>query len=193
MTAQRPCARYASRRRLAGAILALELTVGWVSAQSLGEVARQEEARRKTVKPPGKVYTNGTLKSEPTLPVASTPAQPNTPQAGASGPSTQAPSATTHADPAKDEQSWRKRIQSEREALDRAQTYAAALQSRISSLSADFVNRDDPAQRNTIAADRQKALNEYERLKQEIQQHTKALADIQEEGRRAGVPSGWLR
>ena len=42
-------------------------------------------------------------------------------------------------------------------------------------------------------SDRQKALTELDRVKKEIQQHTKALADLQEEARKAGVPPGWLR
>ena len=71
--------------------------------------------------------------------------------------------------------------------------FAEALQSRINGLSADFTARDDPAQRAVVGADWQKSLDELERVKKEIQQHTKALADIQEEGRRAGVPAGWLR
>jgi hypothetical protein len=55
------------------------------------------------------------------------------------------------------------------------------------------VARDDPAQRAVIAADRQKALAELERVKQEIGQHTKGIAAVQDEARRAGVPPGWLR
>src|SRR3954471_13313629 len=38
------------------------------AAQSLGEVARREEARRKAVTSPGKVYTDGTLRAEPAAP-----------------------------------------------------------------------------------------------------------------------------
>jgi hypothetical protein len=60
-------------------------------------------------------------------------------------------------------------------------------------LSTDFVNRDDPAQRSTIAADRQKAMDELARVKAEIVQHTKAITDIQDEARRANVPAGWVR
>jgi len=55
------------------------------------------------------------------------------------------------------------------------------------------VNRDDPAQRNVIAVDRQKALAELDRVKKEVAEHQKAITDTQEEGRRAGVPAGWLR
>ena len=82
---------------------------------------------------------------------------------------------------------WRERVKAERDALERAKMFADALQSRINALTTDFVNRDDPAQRNVIAADRDKALAEMDRVKKEIEQHTKAIADIQEEARRAGV------
>ena len=184
-------------------------------AQSLGDVARREAERRKTVKAPGKVYTNDVLKTEP-LPSAS-PASPGT-SAGAGSPAAPPPAAgsgtkpgagtppadksgtTPGAPPAGsapqaggDEQGWRARVQASREALSRAQLFAEALQSRINGLSADFTARDDPAQRSAVAADRQKSLDELERVRKEIQVHTKALADIQEEGRRAGVPAGWLR
>ena len=178
-------------------------------AQSLGDVARREAERRKTVKAPGKVYTNDVLKAEP-LPSAS-PAAPGTPagagspaapappaagsgtKPGAGAPPAGAPPAGSAPQAATDEKGWRARVQASREALSRAQLFADALQSRVNGLSADFTARDDPAQRSAVAADRQKSLDELERVKKEIQTHTKALADIQEEGRRAGVPAGWLR
>ena len=77
--------------------------------------------------------------------------------------------------------------------LDRDQTFADALQTRINSLTADFVNRDDPAQRLVLERDRQKAIAELARLQQDIVNGKKALADLEEEARRAGVPAGWLR
>ena len=91
------------------------------------------------------------------------------------------------------EDAWRKRITAARDALSRAQVFAEALQSRINALSTDFVNRDDPAQRNAIAGERQKALAELDRVKQEIVDHQKAITAIQDEARRAGVPAGWVR
>ena len=81
----------------------------------------------------------------------------------------------------------------ERDALSRAQIFAEALQSRINVLSADYVNRDDPAQRDVVFAERQKALAELDRVRKEIQQHQKAMTTIQDEARRAGVPAGWVR
>ena len=44
-----------------------------------------------------------------------------------------------------------------------------------------------------IARDRQKALSELDRLKDQIQKNKKGLEDLDEEARRAGVPPGWLR
>lgn len=175
------------------------------SAQSLADVARQEEERRKTIKTSGKVYTNDTLRLEPasTGPVsAAAPSAPSAPTAESSTPSAGAPVVETQtpADPAaapgeapRTEADWRKRVTDERDALSRAQIFADALQSRINVLSADFVNRDDPAQRDVVAAERQKALTELDRVKQEIEQHQKMMTTIQEEARRAGVPAGWVR
>ena len=77
--------------------------------------------------------------------------------------------------------------------LSRDQTFADALQTRINSLSADFVNRDDPAQRTAISADRDRAAKELDALKKAIEQDKKAIADLEEEARRANVPAGWLR
>jgi hypothetical protein len=91
------------------------------------------------------------------------------------------------------EDGWRKRITAARDALSRAQIFAESLQSRINALTTDFVNRDDPAQRNAIAAERQKAVVELDRVKQEIVDHQKAISTIQDDARRAGVPAGWVR
>jgi len=80
-----------------------------------------------------------------------------------------------------------------REAAQRNRVLADALQSRINALSADFTARDDPSQRAVIARDRDRALVELGRLKTQIQDQDKAIADAMEEARRAGVPAGWLR
>lgn len=158
----------------------------------------------------GKTYTNDNLHPEPppsTPPApAAQPGQPSSATTEGSATATQksptdgvkkaadeSKKPTTQDEPTKDEAYWKQRLTSEREALDRARSFAEALQSRINALTTDFTNRDDPVQRSRIGTDRQKALGELDRLKEEIQQHTKAIADIQEEGRRAGVPAGWLR
>jgi hypothetical protein len=169
-----------------------------VSGQGLADVARAEAARRKNTKNPAKVYTNDTLRSDASAPRSSsdpqTPASPaSSPAAAGASSDTQTPPVADVAATRKDEAYWKKRLTEARAALDRASTFGDALQSRINALNADFAARADPAQRAEIAASRQKALAELDRVRKEVQDGTKAIADIQEEGRKAGVPSGWLR
>jgi hypothetical protein len=194
------------------AILLLSLKVV-VSAQSLAEVARQEEERRKSIRKPSKVYTNEDLRRDsragtPTTvsaPAASTPSSgpsstssSSTPAADGSAESSgAAPDSRTPADTStqevKDQSYWKGRITQAREQLERTKTLAAAMQSRINALNTDFVNTDDPAKRSGVERDRQRALAELERLKKEEKDLTKSIADIGEEARRANVPPGWLR
>jgi hypothetical protein len=169
--------------------------------QSLADVARKEEERRKTQAPATKVYTNKDLAEVPpsTTPA---PAVGGSSTSSSTGSGTSSSTATKKDDQkdAKDEKSegrdqayWSGRMKSARETLDRDSTFADALQSRISALTTDFVNRDDPAQRSTIERDRQKAVAELDRLKKQVLADRKAITDIEEEARRAGVPPGWLR
>jgi hypothetical protein len=169
------------------------------SGQSLAVVAKQEEERRKVVTP-GKVYTNNDLTrdaSSPPSPAASnaSPAAPATPDV----PSTQVPSVnlpggTAETEPVlKDEAYWRTRIGAARSALERNRIFADALQSRLNALATDIVNRDDPAQRAQLELERQRALAELERVKKEMAEHTAAIAAVEQEARKAGVPPGWLR
>jgi len=171
------------------------------SAQSLADVARQEAERRKTIRSSGKVYTNESLDNgaAPAAPTPAPPAAAASPDAPAADapPEGQTPAApdtpaASEAAP-QNEAEWRKRVAGIRDALSRAEIFAEALQSRINALTADFVNRDDPAQRELVGAERQKALAELDRVKQETQDHQKALTALQEEARRAGVPPGWVR
>jgi hypothetical protein len=173
-------------------VAALVIAVAHVaSAQSLGDVAKKEEQRRKTTKPAAKVYTNDTLKPDPTPSVPATSATGTTPAATSPAPAAPAPSDDS-ADKG-DEKTWRKKIADARDALQRSQAFADALQSQLNGLTTDFVNRDDPAQRQLIANKRDAALAELERVKKEVAAQNKAISDIQEQARRAGVPAGWVR
>ena len=187
------------------------------SAQSLADVARKEEARRKAQPPATKVYTNKDLGDAPP---ATAPPAPTSSSAG-STPSSSAETATkddksakgdaAKGDAAKGEAPkgeapkgeakgdaskqayWADRMKTARETLDHDSTFVDALQSRVNALTTDFVNRDDPAQRATIEADRQKAMSELARMKQKVVEDRKAISDIEEDARRAGVPAGWVR
>jgi DNA repair exonuclease SbcCD ATPase subunit len=170
-------------------------------AQSLADVARKEEERRKTQPQSAKVYTNKDLAPVPpsTVPSSTAPAPAaatNSPTDGKATTENQAKDAGDKDNAkteAKGQAYWSGRRKALQDALDRDSTFAEALQSRINALTTDFVNRDDPAQRAIIERDRQKALAELERLKKQIIEDRKALADLEEEARRAGVPPGWLR
>jgi hypothetical protein len=161
-----------------------------LSGQTLAEAAKKEEERRKTVKAAGKVYTNKDLGSLPADGAAPPPPTPAEPAAGATAKEIEKPG---EKDPVKDQAYWAARMNELRTQVQRDQTYVDALQTRVNSLSADFVNRDDPAQRAVIANERQKSIAELERLKAQIEAGKKAIADLEEEARRAGVPPGWLR
>lgn len=165
-------------------------------AQSLADVARAEEARRKSIKRPAtKVYTNDdlargrdtTVTPAPPAPAPGTPARP----ADASAPAADRPASSP--EPPKDEKYWRNRITNARNALERSKAFFDALQSQINGLNTQFVNTDDPAQRSLVEQKRQGAIAEQNRVKEEIAQQTKAITAIQDEARRAGVPAGWLR
>ena len=177
-------------------------------AQGLADVARAEEARRKTVRVPSKTYTNDDLKGDnngatvaspapsTAAPATSTPAA--TPaQAGKPAPPAVKPDAAKDAakeeEPKKDEKYWRDRITSAQQAMARNKVLVDALQSRVNALNTDFVNTDDPAQRAVVEQNRKTALAEMDRVKKDIDTRTKEITTIQEEARKANVPAGWLR
>jgi hypothetical protein len=194
--------RYLFVRSLAVALVLVSSAAA--SAQSLADVARREEERRKAVAKAGKVYTNDQLLPAPPVSTprpaagsvaATEPVEPEAPTTDApAGDAEKSDDQATGAGAAPaTEDAWRKRVAAERDAVSRAQILADALQSRINALTTDFENRGDPAQRSVIFTDRQKALAELDRVKKEIAEHQKAIITIQEEARRAGVPAGWTR
>jgi len=184
-----------------------------VPAQSLGDAARQEGQRRQCVKSSGKVITNKDLPAPP--PVSAVPAAPPASTAGSPADTKAAPSDGKGGDKAsadagsagatdkakkddqaggaKDQKYWSDRMKRLLDDLAHSRTFAEALQSRINGLTTDFVNRDDPKQREVIARERQRSIEELDRAKKAIADGTRAIADLEEEARRAGVPAGWLR
>jgi hypothetical protein len=168
------------------------------SGQSIADVAKAEEARRKTVRKPAKVYTNGNLRTDVSPGVPAPPASPSsTTTTPATTPGNTTPGAPGAAAPAadgpKDQAYWSGRMKALLATRDRNQLFADSLQTRINSLLTDFINRDDPAQRAQLEAQRIAALAELEKVKKELEEQTKAIAALEDEARRAGAPPGWLR
>lgn len=182
-------------------LLALLAWPAVIRAQSLGDVARAEEARRKLVKQPAKVYTNDDLKRDGgNSASASAPAAQPAESAKAVYASKADPSksdkpaaADDSKDSKKDEKYWRARITGARDALAHDKVLLDALQSRVSALTTDFVNTSDPAQRAVVEANRKTALGEMDRLTKDVNDQTKAIAAIEEDARKASVPASWLR
>jgi hypothetical protein len=182
------------------ALVALALSMARpavTSAQSLADVARAEEARRKTVKEPAKVYTNDDLKGGGAPGSAPPPPVATPPQAGTQKPEATKPEASVPKPPTdqsgQDEKFWRSRITTAQQTVARNKVLLDALQSRVNALNTDFVNTDDPAQRALVEENRKTALLEMDRVKADIDKTNKDIFSIQEEARKAGVPAGWLR
>jgi hypothetical protein len=176
-------------------IVAIGLGRAPVAGQTLADVARLEEVRRKTTKPADKTYTNKDLGTLPPGTPSPTPARPAA-STDAAAKETGKPAEQEkekEKEPVKDQAYWAGRMKELQTQLQRDQTYVDALQTRVNSLATDFVNRDDPAQRAVLAKERQAALGELDRLKKQIEVTNKAIADLEEEARRANVPPGWLR
>jgi hypothetical protein len=193
----------------------LSMTVA-ASAQTLADIAKKDNDRRKTVKHPAKVITNDDVQDvKPILPMmendgtgtrpvdpnaASAPSggNPDMPQAPGTAPAAQ-PAAAGAAKPAGtpgvkagDEAQWRSRMQSAREAVSRTQLQLEGMRNRASQLTAASAAANQE-QRGTFQKQQQDALQEYERLRADLQKSQKALADLEGEAQRAGVPAGWLR
>jgi hypothetical protein len=171
--------------RTCGLALAVALTAGPVLGQSLGEAAaREREKRAKQAKPP-RTYTNDDLKKvsgskDGSPSPASSTAPPPEADADPEGPS---------------EAEWRQRAAKAREAVAEAEASVQRIQDRIDVLRLD---RDpsrlgDPFRLQSIEADVAKAQRELEAAKADVGRAKQAVADLEDEARRAGVPPGWLR
>lgn len=190
-----------SRGLIAVAMVTLAVPV---CAQSLGELAKKEQERRKATPAPTKVYTNDDLKKitvpgGPSTDASAKPADKNSKADAAKGDAAKddtkgdAAKDAKPAEPATDEATWRAKMAAARESVRSGEMFRDALQSRINGLTADFTARDDPYQRAQIADERQKALAELARVNTDLEKAKKAITDIEEEARRANVPAGWIR
>jgi hypothetical protein len=178
-------------------------SLSMAAAQSLADVARKEEERRKAVKAPSKVITNEDLGTVP--PISPPPATLIAPEGGvtsegadkdqpAAGEASEKKAETAEGtESAKGQDYWSGRVKALQDEHSRNESFAAALQSRINALTTEYVNQSDPLQQASLQTDRQNALADLERVNKQIEDGKKALAALEEEARREGVPSGWLR
>ena len=175
-----------------GLSAAVMIFLTWFNAppHTLGEAARREALRRQILPASTHVLTTDNLPPPRPGDFEAPPAPP----AGAAAPDASAKPAES-AKPADthDEKWWHDRMTSARDTVTHDQMAVEALQSEVSALTRDFVNRDDPAQKAQLEQQRIRTLNELDRMKKQLADDQKAVDDIATEARIAGVPPGWIR
>ena len=169
----------------------ITLTLGArASAQSLADVAKAEEARRKTIKPGAKIYTNEDLGGA--LPASAAPADAAS-ASNAAKPADAKPEDQKTVDPTKTEKYWKDRASAIQETLKRLKLVQDALQTQVSGLNAEYLSMDDPGHRGLLEARMHRATLELQRVQEDIDKQTKAAADLREEARKSDIPAGWVR
>jgi hypothetical protein len=173
---------------LAGALAAS------AQAQSLGEVARQERAKKPAPSPNAKVYTNDTIPAAATASISSGETSSERPAASsAAAPSTasDASESTSAEDRAKAEADWKQKFGEQRKDIARIERELDVLKRENKLRAATFYS--DAGNR---LRDEKKYAEEDRRYQAEVTAKEQELAaakqkfeNMQEEARKAGMPS----
>ncbi|MBE3072910.1 MAG: hypothetical protein IMZ67_08045, partial [Acidobacteria bacterium] len=134
--------------------------------QSLADIARKEEARRKAVTTPARVLTNKDVR-----PV--TPPAPASPEQAAPG-AQQAPAIAPPSPPAeiRDEAYWRTLVTEARAKLERSGGILSVFVQQNEALAVRFAALGDLAQRAQVVAEMEKMQAEIDRVQKEITAQT---------------------
>ena len=177
-------------RSVAAGVLVCVVVASAASAQSLGDIARklavEREAKAKEGKaPPAITVTNKDL-TDVSPPGGGTPAKP----AGEAKAAVKAKPAATPAS-AKDEAYWRARMLPLRDKLlsDRGSSAVAA--KRLADLRYNLTANQPSAAASR--AEKAKLTTETQNWNVVLDADLQAIAELREEGRRAGAPPGWFR
>jgi acyl-CoA reductase-like NAD-dependent aldehyde dehydrogenase len=187
-------------------VAVLLLVPALATAQSLGEAAAREKAKRDSKRgksAPAPSFTDADLK-DPSKPdkkdgegTASSAGQPGGGTLyGQTAPETAADAANAAPSvKAEDEPVWRQRVRDRREAVSRAEKAIEDAQSRLNALMLDRdpTNLGDPSRLQTLEVKRNEARSALEGARLNLAEAQKGLQDLEEEARRNGVPPGWLR
>jgi len=171
---------------------------GMATAQSLADLAKKTQSQKKSTKRPARVYTNADVPVTAPATAATATEVSATPKEG------EAVTADPNAKPAEgsktsvnaaDESAWRGKISSAREALSRAKEQLEGMRTRVLHLQTAKAlgSNGDVNQQAAVAAQQGAALQEFDRLRADVEKYQKALADVEAEARAANVPAGWLR
>jgi DNA repair exonuclease SbcCD ATPase subunit len=197
-----------TRFRLVSVTLALLLAgPAFAWAQSLGEVAKREEEKqekkkKKSGKPPAtvKVYTDEDLKKAREAESGAVTVLPENGnlEAAAAASSDDDEVVSGEGGPVRrkgKEAYWRNRATQVREAAQEADNKVKELEARIAALRNDMspTNVMDPNRLQSRDRELRAAMDSLDATRSAAETARKALADLEEEARRAGVPPGWVR
>lgn len=179
-----------------------------VSGQSLGEVARQEAARRERIKASGKVLTNADLPASAVLPPAAAPsasadesAESEAPQGredmppqgeGTAASSQGAGAARAPAAPKDDEDGWTQRAALVNKALGDARTQVRQLRALSDRLSLEM-QASDPAVVARATTERDEVRAQLAAAESQESGAAAARQALEQEARVAGVPPAWIQ
>ena len=150
---------------------------------------------------PGHVFTNEDLPAQPSPPAIPSPGPAGTGRgtvttlpktAALPTPDPAAEAAARHAE--QEERIWRGRAKGLRDAVSGGEKTVFELEGRIAELRNDRspTNLMDPNREQTRQAEITKAQAALESAKAALEISRQGLADLEEEARRKGIPSGWL-
>jgi hypothetical protein len=170
---------------------------GMASAQTLADLAKKTQTQKKQTKRPARVYTNADVPvTAPATAATATEvsATPKEGEAATEDPNAKPAELSKTSVNAADESAWRGKISSAREALSRAKEQLEGMRTRVMHLqTAKALGNNDVNQQAAVAAQQGAALQEFDRLRADVEKYQKALADVEAEARAANVPAGWLR
>jgi hypothetical protein len=163
------------------------------SAQSLGELARREEERRRQTTP-GKQYTNADLPdtASATAPAVTQP-DPGPAAAAAADPSpAKAADADADAPPARgrekrDETYWRTRARELRGHVQRTQTEIGSLEARLTELETQAATSPDALRERDVTA------AHLRKLRQNLQSFGKEVERFEQRAHTDRVPADWIK
>jgi hypothetical protein len=183
-------------------VIVAGLSVPCADAQTLGDIAKAEAARRAAVKTRGQAITDKDIK--PAAPMAQ-PSKPPVDAASQADPAA-GPPATAGAEggeglpePMKprekrDEAYWRKRFAETRGAVERANGDAAAVQARIQAIDMEMQDTKLPAgRRSELNAERTAAQTALKRFKQDAADLAGELANLERRAQDAKIDPAWTR
>jgi chromosome segregation ATPase len=169
---------------------------GMATAQSLADLAKKTQSQRKTTKRPARVYTNADVPVTAPATAATATEVSTTPKEGEPvDPNAKPAEGEAKSANAADEANWRTRMTAAREAVSRAKEQLEGMRTRVLHLQTAKAlgSNGDVNQQAAVKVQQGAALQEFDRLRADVEKYQKTLTDLEAEARAANVPAGWLR